>query len=201
MPLEINPCSLLTWQPIVEKFQFKLAGWKVIWKTTTSGSYSSSSFCKAFHDVPQSFDSFWSNVWTGNAPPKVKTFYWQVLKGKMGAKSIIMERGLMTAEEAMCQIHPISPKVKHAATHHFEVECDSFNAINWTRDHNKVPWRMKFISNAIESYLRNNVGISFIHILWQANLVADGLTKIGVLRACNFKAYFDMGNTPRLNYS
>lgn len=88
-----------------------------------------------------------------------------------------------------------------AATHHFEVECDSFNAINWTRDHNKVPWRMKFISNAIESYLRNNVGISFIHILWQANLVADGLTKIGVLRACNFKAYFDMGNTPRLNYS
>ncbi|EOY10308.1 Uncharacterized protein TCM_025681 [Theobroma cacao] len=36
----------------------------------------------------------------GSAPPKVESFCWQVLKGKMGAKSILMERGLMIDDEA-----------------------------------------------------------------------------------------------------
>ncbi|EOY02614.1 Uncharacterized protein TCM_017041 [Theobroma cacao] len=59
-------------------------------------------------------------------------------------------------------------------------------------DHNKVPWRRKIISNAIESCLRSHTGISFSHIPREANSVADGLAKAGVLRTSNFKAYFDI---------
>ncbi|EOY17289.1 Uncharacterized protein TCM_036437 [Theobroma cacao] len=79
-----------------------------------------------------------------------------------------------------------------AATHCLEVECDSSNVISWIKDHNKVPWPMKIISNAIESCLRSCTGISFSHILREVNLVADNLTKSGVLRTSNFKAYFDI---------
>ncbi|EOY12351.1 Uncharacterized protein TCM_030880 [Theobroma cacao] len=77
-----------------------------------------------------------------------------------------------------------------AATHSLVVESDSTNAINWAQHHCKVPWRMKNISNAIETFLRKSTRITFKHVMREANKVADGLAKAGILRDSNFKAYF-----------
>ncbi|EOY10121.1 S-domain-1 13-like protein [Theobroma cacao] len=77
-----------------------------------------------------------------------------------------------------------------AATHSLVVESDSANAINWVQHHCKVPWRMKNISNAIETLLRKSIRITFKHVMREANKVADGLAKAGVLRYSNFKSYF-----------
>ncbi|EOY19776.1 Uncharacterized protein TCM_045115 [Theobroma cacao] len=48
-----------------------------------------------------------------------------------------------------------------AATHSLVVENDSANAINWAQHHCKVPWQMKNISNAIETFLRKSTRITF----------------------------------------
>ncbi|EOY25537.1 Phosphatase 2c, putative [Theobroma cacao] len=70
-----------------------------------------------------------------------------------------------------------------------EVESDSLNAILWTRHHSKVPWRMKLISNAIETLSKSFRKVTFNHISREINLIADGLAKAGVLRAVNFSTF------------
>ncbi|EOX99467.1 Uncharacterized protein TCM_008151 [Theobroma cacao] len=58
-------------------------------------------------------------------------------------------------------------------------ESDSLNAISWVNNHNKAPWRMKNILNALEVYLLNSVGISFNNIIREAHTLAGGLAKAG----------------------
>ncbi|EOY12746.1 Uncharacterized protein TCM_031281 [Theobroma cacao] len=323
----------------------------VVWKKTTSGLYTSSSFIKASHGTPPSSTSFWKNVWIGYAPLKVETFCWQTLHGKIATKFVLMHRRVLAVDDAncsfctsqletlfhvlfhctiawktwssccclwgitwvqpgdvlsffkawfelpmptgkrdtwrmlffatlwtlwlcrnevifrgksfspnkmrdiallrhmlwcrgkwelghvpvdLCLMEPlcsnINTKRKNqrmatnwstpppgtlklntdgaakgkpelagislffsspwAATHSLVVESDSANAINWAQHHYKVPWRMKNISNAIETFLRKSTRITFKHVMREANKVADELAKAGVLRDSNFKAYF-----------
>ncbi|EOY08885.1 Uncharacterized protein TCM_024158 [Theobroma cacao] len=75
-------------------------------------------------------------------------------------------------------------------THSVVVENDSANAINWVQHHCKVLWRMKNTSNSIETFLRRSTRFTFKQIMREANNIADGLAKAGVLRDSNFKAYF-----------
>ncbi|WRX17882.1 Ribonuclease H domain - like 10 [Theobroma cacao] len=56
-----------------------------------------------------------------------------------------------------------------ASNSDLEVESDSLNAILWTRDHSKVPWRMKLISNAIETLSKSIRKVTFNHISRELN--------------------------------
>ncbi|XP_021299542.1 uncharacterized protein LOC110428147 [Herrania umbratica] len=78
------------------------------------------------------------------------------------------------------------------SNHQLEAESDSTNAILWVKDNTKVPWKMKFNSNAIETLIGNNIGITFKHIRREANAVADGLAKAGVIRDINHSADFEL---------
>ncbi|EOY13353.1 Uncharacterized protein TCM_031897 [Theobroma cacao] len=81
-----------------------------------------------------------------------------------------------------------------ASSHNLVIERDSSNGISWVKDHKKVPWRMKNLSTAIEVYLHKYTRISFNHVKREANTIADGLSKAGVIRNSNFKANFEIHN-------
>ncbi|WRX10497.1 Ribonuclease H domain - like 7 [Theobroma cacao] len=66
------------------------------------------------------------------------------------------------------------------------------------QDHSKVPWRMKLISNAIETLCKSIRKVTFNHISRELNLIADGLAKAGVLRAVNFSTFLQ---PPRIDPS
>lgn len=71
------------------------------------------------------------------------------------------------------------------------VESGSSNAILWTRDHSKVPWHMKLISNTIETLSKSIRRVTFNYTSREINSVADSLTKAGVLRPDNFSTFFE----------
>ncbi|WRX10498.1 Reverse transcriptase zinc-binding domain - like 2 [Theobroma cacao] len=75
---------------------------KVIWKHFTSGQYSSSSFYNSYQNSSDAVFEPWSYLWTGLAPPKTKTFCWQVLHGKLAVKATLHDRGIICREEATC---------------------------------------------------------------------------------------------------
>ncbi|EOX99545.1 Uncharacterized protein TCM_008248 [Theobroma cacao] len=60
------------------------------------------SFCRAFYDSQNGPDNLWKLLWIGLAPPKAETFCWQVLHGKLAAKAILMDRGIISSDAAMC---------------------------------------------------------------------------------------------------
>ncbi|XVF49157.1 hypothetical protein PTKIN_Ptkin03bG0246000 [Pterospermum kingtungense] len=76
----------------------------IIWKGSTSGSYSASSFCSEHskRDVFSSLD--WNVIWTGLVPPKVELFCWKVLKGRVAVRANLYARNVLPSSNVMCPL-------------------------------------------------------------------------------------------------
>ncbi|XVF70541.1 hypothetical protein PTKIN_Ptkin11bG0169800 [Pterospermum kingtungense] len=62
------------------------------------------------------------------------------------------------------------------------VESDSYNAVQWTNKPESAPWKMRNIINQIECLKSKVCQWEVVHIFREANSIADGLAKEGVLR-------------------
>ena len=59
---------------------------RLIWKSSPSGFYTSSSFCKALMSQSYEIIEEWKFIWAGLAPPKVEFLVWQIMKNRMAVK-------------------------------------------------------------------------------------------------------------------
>ncbi|XWS75011.1 hypothetical protein CRYUN_Cryun01aG0048400 [Craigia yunnanensis] len=46
--------------------------------------------------------NIWKFVWMGLAPPKVKIFCWQMMRGRIAVKDLLVKRGMMEWNMARC---------------------------------------------------------------------------------------------------
>ncbi|XVF39216.1 hypothetical protein PTKIN_Ptkin01aG0017700 [Pterospermum kingtungense] len=75
---------------------------RLIWKDSSSGWYSSKTFCWKFLKERNSSHVNWDEVWSGLLPPKVETFLWQLLKGRVAVKENLVARNIGNGLDAQC---------------------------------------------------------------------------------------------------
>ncbi|XWS42552.1 hypothetical protein CRYUN_Cryun16bG0024100 [Craigia yunnanensis] len=73
-----------------------------IWKGSTSGRYSASLYCKSVLHSDAADAKLWKLVWASLAPPKVKVFCWQLIRGRIATKDQLVRRELMGRTLAVC---------------------------------------------------------------------------------------------------
>ncbi|XVF54250.1 hypothetical protein PTKIN_Ptkin05aG0165200 [Pterospermum kingtungense] len=75
---------------------------KLIWKGTVNGGFSVKQFCLDYSNSGQGVSNVWKLFWKRLVPPRVETFCWQVLQGKVAIKLELVKRKLIQRESAMC---------------------------------------------------------------------------------------------------
>ncbi|XVF83481.1 hypothetical protein PTKIN_Ptkin16aG0491300 [Pterospermum kingtungense] len=75
---------------------------KLIWKSTTQGVYTPKAFSNDHLKVGNFLHSGWKMLWTGLVPPKVESFCWQLLKGRVAVKDNLVARNVIHSSEAIC---------------------------------------------------------------------------------------------------
>ncbi|XWS13282.1 hypothetical protein CRYUN_Cryun36dG0024100 [Craigia yunnanensis] len=85
-------CSILKESAVCHNLKDPL-----IWKGSTSGLYSVKKYCKSMTNFySMNMDSnIWKFVWMGLAPPKVEIFCWQMIRGRITVKDLLVKRGMM----------------------------------------------------------------------------------------------------------
>ncbi|XVF83888.1 hypothetical protein PTKIN_Ptkin16aG0529800 [Pterospermum kingtungense] len=71
---------------------------KLLWKGNLSSSYSPKSFCTHYLHANDLQDSLWMKVWSRFLPPKVESFCWNLLKGKITVKANLISRNLLNIQ-------------------------------------------------------------------------------------------------------
>ncbi|EOY15823.1 Uncharacterized protein TCM_034780 [Theobroma cacao] len=77
---------------------------KAIWKKSTSGTYTPSSFVIHCQSNIWASQPHWRQLWKGHAPPKIEVFTWQVLLGKVAVKHELFKRGLIDINTSFCTL-------------------------------------------------------------------------------------------------
>ncbi|XP_039013824.1 uncharacterized protein LOC120143590 [Hibiscus syriacus] len=116
LPLGANRNSVALWNPMVNNFTRKLSGWKasslslagrlisdgMIWKGTGDGVYTVNSGMKLYSSDSLGSEDFhfWKKIiWRGDLPPRVESFMWQVVLGKLVVKIELVKRGVQGIED------------------------------------------------------------------------------------------------------
>ncbi|OMO55420.1 hypothetical protein COLO4_36005 [Corchorus olitorius] len=66
--------------------------------------YTAKEFYKAVRLQNGTFEPIWKLVWRGIAPPRVELFLWQVLKGRIAVRSVLVDRGLLNEDYVICPL-------------------------------------------------------------------------------------------------
>ncbi|XVF88973.1 hypothetical protein PTKIN_Ptkin19aG0094400 [Pterospermum kingtungense] len=75
---------------------------KLIWKGSPSGFYSSKFFCRDHLSLGHSPTLPWAKIWSCSLPPKVETFCWQLLHGKIAVKVNLANRNALFGSNVCC---------------------------------------------------------------------------------------------------
>ena len=87
---------------------------KLIWKYSSFGKYTAKDFFNFVCLQNYAPDSIWHKIWLGLAPPKVETFLWQVIRGRIAIKTVLNARGLIAEENTGCPIcNEFSESIDH----------------------------------------------------------------------------------------
>ncbi|OMO57353.1 hypothetical protein COLO4_35424 [Corchorus olitorius] len=167
---------------------------KLIWKHSSSGTYSAKDYYKFVCFSNSSPDPLWSKIWLGLAPPKVETFLWQALRGRIAVKSLLCARVLIMVENANC---PICNEVPESTDYLF-LECKSSWLVwQFFCAKGKVSWVMpEDLSSAFRIWMgvsNNSVWrMTFYAILWTLWTARNDLVFNGILlRLLRFKTLLD----------
>ena len=112
-------------------FKFDLLSYpysdKIIWKGSSSGLYSTSSFCKSLISYPLPQSKVWKAVWCGLALPKMEFFCWLVINGKALFKVELIKRNILHASSNIC---PFCGKAPESSIHLFFSLFDFLESLN-----------------------------------------------------------------------
>ncbi|XVF66493.1 hypothetical protein PTKIN_Ptkin10aG0040100 [Pterospermum kingtungense] len=98
LPLVARANAISVWNLIIENFMKD----KLIWKGIVFGKYSSRLFCNEHLNVVSHHHSQWNKVWNGLVPPKVETFCWQMLRGRIAVKKNLAARSVLQNSDISC---------------------------------------------------------------------------------------------------
>lgn len=73
-------------------------------KDNASGCYSPKTFCLKYHCDKESSVQDWKAIWSGVMPPKIETFCWQLLQGKIAVKVNLAARNLLSNQDHTCSL-------------------------------------------------------------------------------------------------
>ncbi|XVF77973.1 hypothetical protein PTKIN_Ptkin14bG0090800 [Pterospermum kingtungense] len=89
---------------------------KLIWKNSSSGSYTAKSFCLSYLGVNTNERFGWSKLWNGYLPPEVEIFCWQLIHGKLAVKANLMTRNILLNNNILC---PLCGEADETVSHLF----------------------------------------------------------------------------------
>lgn len=76
---------------------------KLIWFINSSSLYSPKDYVWKFHSIKVSDQRCWKDIWMGLLPLKVKTFFLQLLQGRIEVKDNLIARNLFIIRTIIAQ--------------------------------------------------------------------------------------------------
>ncbi|KAK8683317.1 hypothetical protein V6N13_039381 [Hibiscus sabdariffa] len=90
----------------------------VRWTARSNGVFSFKSFCSTLLDQRLIKDPVWSIVRNATAPPKVASFVWKVVHGRIPTRSELLKRNIVSSNDVLCPMCSKEPEsVMHFACH------------------------------------------------------------------------------------
>ncbi|KAK2656831.1 hypothetical protein Ddye_009883 [Dipteronia dyeriana] len=81
--------------------RYNLQG-SLTWSFTKNSCFSVSSFRRCLEDKGMIEDQFFNFLWQGVCPPKVEIFVWQMLKGRVLVREVLLNFGVGQSESTFC---------------------------------------------------------------------------------------------------
>ncbi|XVF37032.1 hypothetical protein REPUB_Repub19eG0110700 [Reevesia pubescens] len=111
-----------------------------------------------------------------------------VLRNCGGERLLIFSKSIGLADSNLAEFLAIKEALaifvssKWSRSFGLIIESDSLNVVIWFNDSKLLPWRLRKLCSSIDSLKSLVIDWKVIHVLREANDVADGLAKAGVSR-------------------